>query len=47
VESLYIEPDSLWDNGDAESFDNRLRDELLNCQQVASAAHALGCAVGW
>jgi len=30
VEVLYIEPGSPWENGYAESFNGRLRDELLN-----------------
>lgn len=47
VETLYIEPGSPWENGYAESFHSRLRDELLNCQQFASVAHARGCAVAW
>src|ERR1044071_6199897 len=30
VEALYIEPGAPWENGYAESFHSRLRDELLN-----------------
>ena len=30
VETLYIEPGSPWENGCCESFNSRLRDELLN-----------------
>ncbi len=30
VKTLYIEPGSPWENGYAESFNGRLRDELLN-----------------
>ena len=30
VETLYIEPGSPWENGYIESFNSRLRDELLN-----------------
>jgi transposase InsO family protein len=29
VETLYIEPGSPWENGYAESFNSRFRDELL------------------
>lgn len=29
-ETLFIEPGSLWENGYCESFNGRLRDELLN-----------------
>jgi len=30
IETLYIEPGSPWENGYCESFNSRLRDELLN-----------------
>jgi putative transposase len=30
VEQLFIEPGSLWENGYIESFNGKLRDELLN-----------------
>ncbi len=30
VSTLYIEPDSPWENGFNESFNGKLRDELLN-----------------
>ena len=30
VETLYIEPGSPWENGYVESFNGKLRDELLN-----------------
>ncbi|GAG36231.1 unnamed protein product, partial [marine sediment metagenome] len=30
VQTLYIEPGSPWENGYIESFNGRLRDELLN-----------------
>jgi transposase InsO family protein len=30
VRTLYIEPGSPWENGYIESFNDRLRDELLN-----------------
>lgn len=32
VETLYIEPGSPWQNGYAESFNSRFRDEFLNCE---------------
>ena len=34
VETLYIEPGSPWQNGYGESFNGRLRDELLNSKMV-------------
>ena len=30
VQTLYIEPGSPWENGYVESFNGKLRDELLN-----------------
>jgi transposase InsO family protein len=30
VKPLFIEPDSPWENGHIESFNGRMRDELLN-----------------
>ena len=30
VDTLYIEPGSPWENGYIESFNSKLRDELLN-----------------
>jgi len=32
VQTLYIEPGSPWENGYIESFNGRLRDELLNME---------------
>ncbi|MBN70104.1 MAG: hypothetical protein CME32_12605 [Gimesia sp.] len=32
VETLYIEPASPWENGYAESFHSRVRDEFMNCE---------------
>ena len=32
VQTLYIEPGSPWENGYIESFNGKLRDELLNCE---------------
>ena len=37
---LYIEPGSPWENGFAESFFSRLRNELLNCEEFANLAAA-------
>ena len=36
LEVLYLEPGSPWENGFAESFFSRLRDELLNCEEFAN-----------
>lgn len=35
AETLYIEPGSPWQSGDGESFNGRLRDELLNSEMFA------------
>ena len=32
VRMLYIEPGSPWENGYCESFNSKLRDELLTCE---------------
>ena len=37
---LYIEPGSPWENGFAESFNSRLRDELLNVEEFINLAEA-------
>jgi transposase InsO family protein len=40
VATLYIEPGAPWQNGYAESFGSRLRDELLNCELFTSLTEA-------
>jgi len=40
LEMLYIEPGSPWENGFAESFFSRLRDELLNVEEFMNFAEA-------
>lgn len=40
VETLYIEPGSPWENGYAESFHSRLRDEFLAMEEFESLAVA-------
>ena len=47
VETLYIEPGSPWQNGYAESFNSRLRDELLNQEEFDSPRHARAHAAAW
>jgi putative transposase len=44
VETLYIEPGAPWENGYAESFHSKLRDELLEREEFTSLleARALG-----
>lgn len=40
VETLYIEPGAPWENGRAESFHGKLRDELLNAELFTSVLEA-------
>lgn len=40
IETLYIEPGSPWENGYVESFNSRLRDELLNVEEFEDLAEA-------
>jgi putative transposase len=47
VETLYIEPGSPWQNGYAESFNSRLRDELLNAEIFENVAEAQSLAAEW
>jgi transposase InsO family protein len=47
VGSLYIEPGSPWQNGYAESFHARLRDELLGVEVFQSVAEAKMLATQW
>jgi putative transposase len=47
VETLYVEPGSPWENGYAESFHSRLRDELLNREEFANLMEARHLADAW
>ena len=47
VETLYVAPASPWENGYAESFHSRLRDELLNAELFTSLAEARHLAGVW
>lgn len=47
VEALYIAPGSPWENGYAESFHSRLRDELLNSEVFADVREAKALAASW
>jgi transposase InsO family protein len=40
VKTLYIEPGAPWENGFVESFQSRLRDELLECELFTSVTEA-------
>jgi transposase InsO family protein len=47
AKTLYIEPGAPWENGYAESFHSRLRDELLNRELFTSLAEAQVVARDW
>ena len=47
IETLYIEPGAPWQNGYAESFVGRLRDELLNAEQFADLREAKALSAMW
>jgi putative transposase len=47
VQTLYIAPGSPWENGYAESFHGRLRDELLNAEEFADLREAKALAERW
>ncbi len=45
--TLYIEPGAPWENGYAESFHGRLRDELLNAEDFADLREAKVLGAAW
>lgn len=47
ITMLYIEPGSPWENGYAESFHSRLRDELLNAEVFDGVQDARALAAKW
>ena len=47
VEVLYIEPGAPWENGYAESFHSRLRDELLEREEFETLLEARAVAQEW
>ncbi len=47
VEALYIEPGSPWENGYAESFHSRLRDEFLTVEVFENLAAARTLTAAW
>lgn len=47
AKTLYIAPGAPWENGYAESFHSRLRDELLNVEEFTSMAEARIFAERW
>ena len=47
VDALYIKPGAPWQNGFGESFNGRLRDELLNAEIFRDLADAKALAARW
>ena len=47
VEALYVEPGSPWENGYAESFHSRLRDEFLSMEEFDSLSAARQLTAMW
>ena len=47
MQMLYIAPGSPWENGHAESFHSRLRNELLNTEAFADVRKAKSLAATW
>jgi transposase InsO family protein len=47
VNALYIEPGAPWENGYAESFFSRLRDEFLNCELFTDLREAKQLGGDW
>ena len=47
VRTLYVAPGSPWQNGYAESFHSRLRDELLSLEEFDSVRHARAHSSAW
>lgn len=47
IATLYIEPGSPWENGYAESFNSRFRDELLSTEEFENVAAARKLSAAW
>ncbi len=47
VKTLYVEPGSPWENGYAESFFSKLRDEFLAVEEFESLKSARGLTAAW
>ena len=47
VKTLFIEPGSPWENGYIESFNGKLRDELLNCEIFTTLTEAKVLIARW
>jgi putative transposase len=47
LETLYIQPGAPWENGSAESFNSKVRDERLNVEEFGSVLEAKVLAKEW
>ena len=47
MKTLFIEPGSPWENGYCESFNSKLRDELLNVELFSTLYEAEVLIEGW
>jgi len=47
VGPLYVAPGSPWENGYAESFHSKVRDEFLNCEVFGSVREAQALGTAW
>lgn len=47
VGTLYVEPGSPWENGYAESFNSKCRDEFLNAEEFDTVPHARAMGAAW
>jgi len=47
LETLYIEPGAPWENGYAESFNSKVRDELLDAEEFANLLEAQVLGKAW
>jgi putative transposase len=47
IDALYIEPGAPWENGYAESFNSKLRDELLDREEFSSLLEARVLSAHW
>jgi transposase InsO family protein len=47
LEALYIDPGAPWENGYAESFNSKVRDELLNAEEFTSLLEAEVLGKAW
>ncbi len=47
IQPLYVAPGSPWENGYAESFHSRVRDELFNVEEFSNLSQAVACVAAW